>query len=127
MAADLTAFRAKFSNAPFAAMSATVIKEALDEAKLLHSIRDVATLYCAAHLLILDQENLTELGQAVTAPDGGAGVVTAESIGPRNISYLTQAGDDERRAFFVTTPYGRRFLALEDRSPRATIGARVIG
>ena len=42
-------------------------------------------------------------------------------------NFLTQAGDDERRAFYVTTAYGRRFLALEDRNPRSRIGARVVG
>ena len=123
----VTAFRDQFPKTRhFPEVDDADIESALDEAKLIHSVRVLATLYCAAHLLALDQEYLDAQGQPVTDPDGGAGVVVSEMIGPRRIDYITQAGDDERKAFFVTTTYGRRFLNLEARTPAVGIGVRLV-
>ena len=125
MTADRAAFRAQFPTA-FPNATDADIDGALAEAELLHSIRELATLYCAAHLLALDTENFDALDNRIDKPDGGSGIVTAETIGPRRIEYLSVAGASERDAFFASTTYGRRFLALERRSPRASIGAVVV-
>ena len=93
MAADLAAFKAYFPDAPFDSLTDPSINRALVEAKMFHQASEIATLYCTAHLISLDS-----LDNGLT-PDGGAGVVVKEKIGPRQIDYLTQAGDDERRAF----------------------------
>lgn len=126
MVATLSDFREWFPGPPFDALTDDTVTRSLNEALIFHDEREEATLYLTAHLLALD----VEAGDAETrngiAPDGGAGVVTSETIGPRTIGYLTQAGKNERRAFFATTPYGRRFLALEDRTPRYGIGAIVV-
>ena len=99
---------------------------AITLASRLHNKSAEALLYLTAHMLALEEEQIGAETRNGLEPDGGAGVVTSEQIGPRRIDYLTQAGDDERRAFYVTTSYGRTFLALEDRSPGARIAAMVV-
>lgn len=116
MAADLATFKAKF---PIFALADAVIESALAEAVIFHDVNETATLYCAAHLLALDSENTGK-------PDGGSGVVESEKIGPLSRNYKNQ-DEEERDVFFVTTSYGRRFLAIERRTPRSAIGAIVIG
>lgn len=118
MAVDAAAFRARFPAPLFADKDDTAVALAISDAQLLHTRNETAVLYLAAHLLALDSE---QTGR----PDGGAGVVQKEKIGPRDIQYLTDAGTDERRAFYATTSFGRRFLALEDRTPRVALGAIV--
>lgn len=114
----LDAFRGEFPE--FSTTVDAEVEAALDEAYQLHAIKPLATLYCAAHLLAVGPE-------ATGSPDGGSGVVMSESIGPRRVAYLTQAGDDERKVFYATSSYGRRFLNLESRTPRFVIAARVAG
>ena len=121
MAAPTVAeFRAQF---PTAFLVAThpdaLITSRIGEARQIHGVRKLATLYLTAHLLAVD-------GEATGAPDGGAGVVKSEGIGPRKVAYLTQADGMPNRAFFATTSYGRRYLALVASSPRGAIGARVV-
>ena len=108
-AADFRARYPQFNDYPDDALAI-----ALAEAYELTGVSPAATLACAAHLLVVSAQ------EGVDA-DGGAGVVTAETIGPRIVSYATQASghDAARRAFFAPTAYGRRVLALEDRSPGA--------
>ena len=91
------------------------------EALQIHRWKELAVLYCTAHLLTLDTEN-------AAAHDGGSGVVDSEALGPKKVSYVTQASaeDTARAAFFSTTSYGRRFLALEEATPRARFGAMVV-
>ena len=115
MALTLAGFRARFPAPLFSTATDEQIALAISDAQLLHSINETAALYLTAHLLALDSE-ITD------KPDGGAGVVTKEKIGPRQIDYLTDAGADERRAFYATTIFGRRFLALEARTPRVALG-----
>ena len=125
MAAPTVAeFRAQFgADFPETTYPDATVEARIKEARLIHAVRKLATLYLTAHLIAIDAENTGE-------PDGGSGVVTSEKIGPRQVDYATQAGGTERskarRAFFATTSYGRRFLMLADTSPRAAIGARVV-
>ena len=118
----LSGFRERFG--AFSGRDDGEVQLALDEALLLHDVRVLATYYCAAHLLALGAEE-------GSVPDGGAGIIAGEQIGPKRIDYLNMAGSSnkqagsERDVFFATTPYGRRFLALERRTPRTSIGALV--
>ena len=116
MAADLAAFRARFPK--FADIDDPDVENALDEALMIHDKRELATLYCAAHLLTL--------AIAEAAKKTPKGEVTMRRVGPMTAHYRTQALDGPK-AFFTTTAYGRRFLNLEGRTPRALIGARVVG
>ena len=118
MAITVQAFRARFPAPLFSTDTDEQIALTISDAQLLHSVNETATLYLVAHLLALNSETTGE-------PDGGAGVVTKEKIGPKDITYLTDAGTDERRAFYATTSFGRRFLALEDRTPRVALGCLV--
>ena len=118
MALTVEAFRARFPAPLFSTTADEQVALAICDAQLLHSINETAVLYLSAHLLALGSETTGE-------PDGGAGVVTKEKLGPKDITYLTDAGEDERRAFYATTSFGRRFLALEDRTPRVALGCIV--
>ena len=119
---DVAAFRTQFPEPLFASDDDADVALALSEAMCLHNQNDLATLYCTAHLLALNHERTDARGNVIAGPDGGSGVVVSEKIGPRQIEYMTTAGEDERRAFFATTSWGRRFLELEARTPRVAMG-----
>ena len=127
-------FRTQFSE--FAATADGDIQLALDEALLLHSIRKLATLYAAAHVL----------SYRLTAISGGGGIgggsttttgqISTKKVGPLEVSYETHSGTTTNSnntksatdvAYFSSTIYGQHFLALEQRSPRVAIGAMVAG
>ena len=120
MAAPTVAeFRAQFPDTfPAATHPDSLITTRIGEARQIHAVRKLATIYLAAHLLAVDAE-------ATGEPDGGSGVVAGEKIGPRQVSYLTQADGKPGMSFFATTSYGRRYLALVASSPRGSVGARV--
>ena len=80
----------------------------LGHAAEIHSLSETATLYLAAHLVALDGED--SVGQV----DGGAGVITSETIGPKSATYMTQARSGDE-TFFARTQYGRLFLTIERR------------
>lgn len=118
MAVTVSGFRARFGDR-FSDETDDDIEAALETAVLIHALNDTATAYLAAHLLV------TDLPDAAEAHDGGSGVVQSERIGPRTISYVNMVADGERKAWFATSEYGRRFLILEDRTPSFLIAARV--
>ena len=113
-------FRAQFPTTfPVATHADTLILTRIGEARQIHGVRKLATIYLTAHLLAVD-------GEATGEPDGGSGVVGSETIGPRKVAYQNQSDGMPNRAFFATTSYGRRFMALVASSPRGSIGARVV-
>ena len=118
MSLDAAGFRERIPGI-FADRTDTEIAVAIDEARLISDVLEEATLYLAAHLIAVKSE-------WQSTPDGGSGVVSKETIGPRSIEYMTTAGESERRAFFSTTPFGRMYMTLEDRTPRAGIGAMFV-
>ena len=111
MDVTFAAFREQFPEEPptsaFVGVAQGAIEAAIKEALQLHDKRNLATLYLVGHLLALDQEYYDALWRRKDRPDGGSGVVNSEQIGQRRIAYLTMAGESERRAFYVTSPYGR--------------------
>ena len=128
-------FRTQFPEFTVASYAEALVQRALDEALLIHSVRQLATLYCAAHILAVP-------GIGTGAERGGdlggiaiTGEVTSERAGPMASSYTSMAGSEgfndsgrnDHRAFFTRTEYGRHFLVLEQRSARAGFGARVVG
>lgn len=96
-------FRLRFTE--FAAETDDKILLYLGDALDIFSACPTATLYLAAHLLALD----TEYGTGIKGVDGGLGEVQSESIGPKSVSYKTQAAK-ESDTFYTSTPYGRRYL-----------------
>ena len=95
------------------------IEGALAEARALSGHTATLTSLCAAHLLALGPVDLA------TQPDGGLRELTSERIGPYQASYRTVAADG-REAFFATTVYGRRFLAVEKRTPRVRFASVMV-
>lgn len=119
MAADLAAFRAQFPE--LSAHEDAEVNRALAVAKLIHEVREMATLYCAAHLLSAaavggDGEGAAQLGE-----------IASEGAGPLRTTYVTQATPGQKHTFFTSTSYGQTFLQLERRAPRTAIGAMVVG
>ena len=131
-------FRARFPE--FNTTLDQIVQDALDEAFLIHSIRKLATLYCAAHLLAVPGIGSGGSGGGSTGQVTIHGEVSSKKVGPLSVSYttLTESSASSRSssannrnpveiAFFSRTEYGRHFLILELRSPRAGIGAMVAG
>lgn len=96
------------------------IEGALAEARALSDHTATLTSLCAAHLLALGP---VDLG---AQPDGGLGELASERVGPYQASYRTVAGQGGRETFFATTAYGRRFLALEARTPQARFASVMV-
>ena len=93
----------------------------LRRARRLHTATKAGTLYAAAHLYTLDNASKDGDGSMATA-DGGLGVITKETIGPKSVEYSTTAGDDARKVFWATSPYGREFMVIEQRNVRQGFG-----
>lgn len=115
MTATLAKFRERFPT--FDSTEDSVVELALEEALMIHAVRPLATLYCAAHLVELLR--LTNDGQA---PPGETLFMRAGSFFTQ---FKTQASEGPD-VFFTRTEYGRHFLILEKRSPRRAIGAIVV-
>ena len=125
-------FRAQFPE--FASTADAIIGRALVEAKLLHNVRKLATLYAAAHVLSFRLASISGGGSG-----GGTvttGQVSRKKVGPLEIEYTTHSGttafnnsskSPEDIAYFSSTIYGQHFLSLEKRAPRTAIGAMVVG
>ena len=130
----LADFRTQFPE--FASTVDGQVQLALDEALLLHSVRKLATLYAAAHVLAFRLP-----AQAGGGSSGGGtivvtGQVASRSVGPLSESFTTHSGTTTNSsntksatdvAYFSSTVYGQHFLALEARTPRVGIGAMVVG
>jgi len=86
------------------------LKRRIRVAQALHSLRALATLYCAAHLLVIDD--------GIEQPDGGHGEVISQKVGELSTGYMPQS-EEGRESFFATSSYGRTFLTLEKRSAYA--------
>ena len=115
MTDSLATFRERFPE--FSDLDDGRVRPMLEAAKEIHSLSIAATLYLAAHLITLD------LKERAIGVDEGAGVVISESIGPKKVTYKTQA-EREGEVFFARTPYGRMFLTL--RRPATAFSVRVI-
>lgn len=116
---DITAidFRARFPEFTSAQFTNQMVQSAVVTAKSIDSTRREATLYLAAHLASVWR------AEGGVDPDGGSGAVSAETIGPRTVQYLTQAApvpgsSGSQDAFFERTSYGRTYMLLRDSSPR---------
>ena len=109
-------FRTQFPE--FAGVADETIMAVLPEATAIHGRLKIATLFCAAHLITLNQN----IAQGITTSPEKTGA----GAGSLSVSYMTQA-ESGREAFFTSTSYGQRFLNLEKRYPRTGIGAMVVG
>lgn len=108
---DLAAFRAEF--AAFASRSDDAVNaRGANAVRLAGRCSARAVRLAAAHLLALDESS------PPSSADGGAGVVTSESVGPRSVSYMPTASTGAE-AWWAQTVYGREFLELRRSTPAA--------
>ena len=112
------AFRMQFPE--FDRRSAREVDRALSEAQMIHNIRELVTLYVAAHVLTIKE-------QVDAGTTGATGSVKSDRVGPLESQYIALAKDGDIKAELARTQYGARALLLESRSPRARIGAIVAG
>ena len=126
--------RELFPPPEFADIADGTIERRIYEARLLHDVQKLATLYLVAHLLVLD--TLPDSVDPSGGGSSGGGSVTTyvaeERLGPHTIKYgvsssstVKQSTERVRAEFFEQTKYGKRFLALERRTARSAIGAAV--
>lgn len=113
MALSVADLRTRYPEFSEAVAADDAVAVALATAAEMAVLSDRITLACAAHLLALGRQ---ETGKA----DGGAGELTAETIGPKSADYMAQA-ESGREVFFTTTAYGRAMLTLEKRHPKRAI------
>lgn len=119
-APTLAQFRARFPE--FGPTGDSAVEGGIDRAKRHHARTLEGWLLAAAHLLALDGDRSTVGGY-----DGGAGEVSAETLGPEQVEYETMAGGKPERVFYTTTRYGRELLALEARTPALRVSAVAVG
>lgn len=105
-------FKTRFPE--FNAIADANAQSLIDRAFIHHSATTEGVLLAAAHLHCLDSLP-NEL-------DGGAGVVSKESLGSKSVEYMTNAGGNERRAFWATSKYGRELLLIEQRNLTQNFG-----
>ena len=92
-----------------------VINNAIRDAYAIHRIRPQATLYLVAHIISLTIDNVEQ-------PDGGQGIITKETLGPKTIDYKTMSSDaDTLKVWCEATHYGRMFLVLYETSIQTKI------
>ena len=113
MAVDLAGFRSRFPQ--FSGAADSVVQNAIDDAEVIAARTDRMWLFCAAHIVALEDA----IG---TGADGGAGEVTEEQIGERRVKYLSMARWGEgTEVWFTQTPFGRRVLALAKTNPQVVM------
>ena len=131
-------FRTRFPE--FAATDDGHIEFAIEEALLIHSIRKLATLYCAAHVLSFRLTAISGGGGSGGGTTTVTGQLESRRVGPLQETFSTHSGtasgtggssartrSPEDIAYFSSTIYGQHFLSLEPRTARAGIGAMVAG
>ena len=109
-------FREQFPEFVAADYPDATVERFIEVAAFIHNVRQIAHLYLTAHLLKL--EDGRDAGAAASSE------VQSEGAGPLRVTYKTQAEDGDE-AFYTRTEYGRTFLTMEKRTPRAIIGAVV--
>ena len=110
-------FKSRFPE--FAELTDGTTQMLIDRGWFMHSQTTEGALLAAAHLHCHDQ--------LPSVLDGGAGVVSSESLGTKKVEYSTNAGADERRTFWSTSKYGREFMLVEQRNVRQAFGMLIGG
>ena len=112
------AFRAQFPE--FDRRSSDDLARALAEARMIHDVRELVTLYWAAHLLTMG-------ARIASGNTSATGARKKAKVGPLSTEYVALAADGDIRAEGASTAYGAHALFLERRTPRTAIGAVVAG
>lgn len=118
MAFTLAGFRTEYPEFT-ADHSDDAVTAAIKQAAQLHSVTTRGQMLATAHLLALRSEHTAK-------PDGGSGLVTGETLGPQSFTFQQPAKGESLETWWATTSYGRQLMALESRTPRLRISAKVV-
>ena len=108
----LPLFRTRFPE--FVTQTDARIEMYLGDALIIFALSETAVLYLAAHLLTLDIDS--GAGSTGASTDGGDGEVVSESAGGVSASFKSGA-KKEKDVFYMSTAYGRRYIALRNACP----------
>jgi hypothetical protein len=95
----------------------------INDALCIHALCETAVLYLTAHLLTLDMES--GAGSIGAGSDGGGGEVVSERAGGVSATYKSQAAK-EKDVFYMSTAYGRRYVALRNACPGYKFSVRIV-
>lgn len=115
MAFDAADFQAAFPE--FAGVDSAVISFWIATATEISAIRETATMFLTAHLVVMDQ---TERDGGIAPLDDRGGLIAEETMGPRKLAYMVQA-ETAPETFYARSYYGRMFMALERRATAMSI------
>jgi hypothetical protein len=109
--ATLADFRTRFPE--FASTDDAVIELNIDDAELevstaFGTYQDVATLFLAAHYLVLSQD-------AADGASGSVGGVASESVDGVSQSFSVVAANSQSDQLLASTVYGQRFLSYRQK------------
>lgn len=109
--ATLADFRTRFPE--FESISDAVVELNIDDAELevstgFGTYQDVATLFLAAHFLVLSTD-------AASGANGSVGGLASDSVDGVSQSFVTAAAKNQNDQLLSSTVYGQRFLAYRDK------------
>ncbi len=96
----------------------------LNNAMLIHAICEMATVYLAAHLIVID--TYSGIGGSGGSVDGGGSRETvSETAKSVSASFAQIAKDGTDDSFYTSTPYGRMYIVLRNTCPGKKFSVRV--
>jgi hypothetical protein len=109
--ATLADFRTRFPE--FASIADAVVELNIDDAELevstaFGAYQDIATLFLAAHYLVLSQD-------AESGASGSVGGVASESVDGVSQSFSVVAASNQGDQLLASTVYGQRFLSYRQK------------
>lgn len=96
----------------------------LNNALVIHAICELATIYLAAHLIVIDTESGVG-GSGGSVDGGGARETSSETAKSVSASFKSMAADGTDDAFYTSTPYGRMYVVLRNSCPGKRFSVRV--
>lgn len=117
----LPVFRLQFSE--FNSKSDAEVLNILNTALVIHGICELATIYLAAHLCVINADSgVGESGGSIDG--GGVREKTSESAKTISASFV-QLASKEGDSFYTNTPYGRTYITLRNACPGMKFSVRV--
>jgi hypothetical protein len=96
----------------------------LNNAIIIHAICEMATVYLAAHIYVINDESGVG-GSGGSVDGGGARETASESAKSVSASFKSMAQDGTDDSFYTTNPYGRMYVILRNSCPGKRFSVRV--
>lgn len=97
----------------------------LGNALLVHCICEMATVYLAAHLCVIDADSGVGGSGGGVDQGGSAREVSSETAKSISTSFNSMSKGDSGDSFYTATPYGRMYIVLRDACPGRRFSVRV--